>query len=122
MILIGSLEWARILLQINSVGAASQAIARLASVCDPGAINPNQALNDFMPGLPEGLLSLSYLPSGCDANSCQWIAVNVVPSNPLDSLNPWMGHALTWPALSTVVPRESMTSRGGSTFSSLCQS
>jgi len=120
MLVIGILEWGRILMQISAVGEESQRLARLASLCDVGAIHADSELEQFLPGLPLGLLTVNYLPEGCDASSCQWVSVSTHAGMTLESVNPFLAQTLSWPAITTSVPRESMAQSGSDLSRSVC--
>jgi Flp pilus assembly pilin Flp len=120
MLVIGMLECARLMMQINTVAAVSQILARSASVCDVKKINVASVLNQFMPGLPAELLSVDYLPSGCDTTNCQWVQVKTQIGIPLNSLNPFFSSSLNWPALIFTLPRESLSHSASDSMNPVC--
>jgi hypothetical protein len=120
MLLLGTLEFARLMMQINTVAAVSQILARAASKCDVGGVNAASALNPFMQGLPSELLSVAYLPDGCDAGDCQWVQVKILPHVPLNSANPFLSSSLSWPALTVTRPRETLNSAYSTGSDVLC--
>jgi len=119
-LLIGTLEFARLMMQINTVAAVSQMLARAASKCDVGSVNAASGLNQFMPGLPTKLLSVEYLPVGCGASDCQWVQVKTLPGISLNSTNPFFSSSLSWPVLTVTQPRESLNSSYSAALNLLC--
>jgi Flp pilus assembly pilin Flp len=120
MLVIGILECARLMMQINTVAAVSQILARAASVCDVKKVNQVSFLNQLMPGLPAELISVEYLPSGCDTTNCQWVQVKTQIGISLDSVNPFINSSLSWPALIFTLPRESLSHSASYAMNPLC--
>lgn len=122
MVLIGTLEFARLMMQFNAVSAMTQILARSAVVCDVGSLNADAVLHSWMPDLPDGVLNVDYLPSGCDVSNCQWVQVSTRPNFPVNSLNPFLGTSLNWPVFYSSLPRETLSSTASSSPNPLCLS
>ena len=112
-LLIGIMEFGRIIFAFNSAAEATRFGARIAVVCDPDSkpmiVSKMQLL---MPYLTTAQISVSYLPAGCDVNTCQQVQVGVTGINyrpliPVASLN------ISMPPFTTTLPRESMRSTIG---------
>lgn len=122
MLMIGALEWGRILMQMNAAAELTQLLTRSLALCDPGSVNIDSKVQQFMPGLPPNLFQVRYQPSGCDANTCQWITVETNPVVPLEILNPFFSQGFTWPRLSSTAVRESMSTVVNGVPNSVCLS
>jgi len=112
-LLIAIMEFGRILFAFNSAAEATRFGARIAVVCDPNSttmiVSKMQLL---MPSLTTANISISYLPNGCDVNTCKQVQVGVTgityrPLIPVPSLN------ISMPPFTTTLPRESMRSTIG---------
>lgn len=109
-LLIAIMEFGRILFAFNSAAEATRFGARVAVVCDPSSqatiVSKMQLL---MPYLTTANISISYLPAGCNVNTCEQVQVGVTGINfrpliPVASLN------ISMPPFTTTLPRESMRS------------
>lgn len=109
-LLIGVMEFGRILFAFNSAAEATRFGARVAAVCNPYSesmiISKMQLM---MPQLTTSNVSISYIPAGCDVNSCQRVQVGVTgitftPMIPVPALN------IAMPPFTATLPRESMQS------------
>ncbi len=109
-LLIAIMEFGRIMFAFNSAAEATRFGARIAVVCDPNStamiVSKMQLL---MPYLATANISISYIPNGCDVNTCQQVQVGVTgisyrPLIPVASLN------IAMPSFTTTLPRESMRS------------
>lgn len=109
-LLLGIMEFGRILFAFNSAAEATRFGARVAVVCDPGSESMILAkMQYFMPILTSANASIAYLPSGCDVNTCQQVQVSLSgityqPIIPLISLD------IPLQSFTTTLPRESMQS------------
>lgn len=122
MLMIGALEWGRILMQMSAAAEMTQLLTRSLALCDPGSVNVASKVQQFMPGFPQDLFQVRYQPTGCDASTCQWITVETNPVVPLEILNPFSSQWFTWPRLSSTGVRESMSSVVNGFPNSVCLS
>ncbi|CAN0626902.1 TadE family protein [Burkholderia multivorans] len=118
-LLIGICEFGRVLFYWNTASEAMRLGARTATVCDVGASVVKTRITSLLPVLASSNVSLSYLPSGCDADpatarsTCTFVTVKVTNVT-ITTLIPFVKVAVTMPPFTTTLPRESMaTSTGG---------
>ncbi|MGU7772868.1 TadE/TadG family type IV pilus assembly protein [Burkholderia sp. MR1-5-21] len=119
-LLIGICEFGRVLFYWNTASEAMRLGARTATVCDADATVIKQRITSLLPILSNANVTLTYLPSGCDADAatarstCTFVTVQV--SNvTVSTLIPFVSVSVTMPPFTTTLPRESMaTSTGGS--------
>lgn len=117
-ILIGTLEFGRVLFYMNSAAEATRFGARIAVVCDINAPGIKSNMKKRLAILADNNIDVKYVPGGCSQASCKSISVAItgvtvatfIPFVP-DSVN-----AISLPSFSTTLPRESMDS----TDNSLC--
>ena len=64
-VLIGILEFGRMLFYWNSVTEATRLGARIAVVCDIGEANIKTRMQEISPYVPAGNINVAYAPSGC---------------------------------------------------------
>lgn len=118
-LLIGILEFARVLYYWNTASEAVRLGARTAVVCDADASVIKSKITALLPLLGSSNVSLSYTPSGCDSdpdtarNTCTFVTVSVTNVS-VQTMIPFVPLTLTMPPLTTTLPRESLaTSTGG---------
>ena len=117
-ILIGVLEFGRVLFYMNSAAEATRFGARIAVVCDINATGIESNMIKRLGILTGDNINVDYVPAGCSQASCKSISVGItgvtvgtfIPFVP-DSVS-----TITLPPFSTSLPRESMDS----TDNSLC--
>ena len=117
-ILIGILEFGRVLFYMNSAAEATRFGARIAVVCDMNASGIRSNMIKRLSILTNNNINVDYVPGGCSQASCKSITVAIsgvtvgtfIPFVP-DSVS-----TITLPPFSTSLPRESMDS----TDNSLC--
>lgn len=112
-VLIGILEFGRMLFYWNSVTEATRLGARIAVVCDIGEANIKARMQEISPYVPAGNINVAYTPSGCGAANCESVTVSVDPGVPFDLMIPLVPLSITLRGFSTTLPRESLDSSGG---------
>lgn len=119
-LLIGILEFSRLLFYWNTVAEATRLGARMAVVCDANASIIATRMRSLLPLLQTNNIQLSYSPSNCapDAatarSQCESVTVSVVNVS-VRTVIPLVPLTLTVPPFTTTLSRESMnTSTGGS--------
>lgn len=118
VILMGVIEFSRLMMAWGTAAEATRLAARLASTCDMGStqeIRIRDRVKYFVTasgqidlGTRTDWLVLNYLPSGCTADTCTLVEakLNLVKANLLIPLPGFSG--IPVPAYSTRVMRESM--------------
>ena len=112
-VLIGILEFGRMLFYWNSVTEATRLGARIAVVCDIGEANIKTRMQQISPYLPAGSINVAYAPSGCGPTNCESVTVSVAPGVSFDLMVPLVPLSVSLPGFSTTLPRESLDSSGG---------
>jgi Flp pilus assembly protein TadG len=114
-VLLGIMDFGRILFAWNSAAEATRLGARVSVVCDKGAARVLADMQKFVPITSSNLKIDWYDGSGnvstsCDSTNCAGVAVSITgltikPVSPLT----WIGFSsLTVPGFSTYLPREIM--------------
>ncbi|WP_179400627.1 TadE/TadG family type IV pilus assembly protein [Burkholderia guangdongensis] len=129
-LLIGIIEFGRVMFYWNTASEAVRLAARTATVCDVNSSVVAKRVTTLLPILQTANVSVSYTPSGCTASTCSFVTVSVtnvtIPTFiPLLSVRaggvPMLGSGritVTMPPFTTTLPRESLTSSTGGT---VCQ-
>lgn len=124
-LLLGIMDFGRMLLMWNSAAEATRWGARIAVVCDKAT--PDQVrskMKQIMPQLADANIVIEWqnpqgvADNGCDKNTCKGVEVRIYnnpgdgadPSNlKFDPVSPFMGFVIPpVPAFATYLPRESM--------------
>ena len=116
-LMIGVLEFGRVLFYWNTATEAARLGARVAVVCDVGTSLVKSKMRNLMPLLQNSNIQVSYTPSGCDSSSCTFVTVGFTGLT-VHTFMPFVPISMTLPAFSTTLPRESLTSSTGGT---VCQ-
>lgn len=115
-VLLGILDFGRILFTWNAVGEATRWGARQAVVCGQGSTSVLSKMQTILPTLTSANVSVQWydtsgaVSTSCDATSCGGVAVSVTgmtvaPYSPAT----WIGFSqLAVPGFSTYLPREVM--------------
>lgn len=115
-VLLGILDFGRILFTWNAVGEATRWGARQAVVCGQGSTSVLGKMHTILPTLTSANVSVQWydtsgaVSTSCDATSCGGVAVSVTgmtvaPYSPAT----WIGFSrLAVPGFSTYLPREIM--------------
>lgn len=114
-LLLGIVDFGRVLFQWNAAAEATRLGARMAVVCDPGDPSIRARMRTMMlnQGLSDAQLVITYNPAGCNASSCTSVTVSI-NGYQIPFISPLMGFAMPdVPPFSTTLPRESMDSAGG---------
>ncbi|MEX3959319.1 TadE family protein [Trinickia sp. EG282A] len=116
-VLIGIMEFSRVLFYWNTATEAARLGARVAAVCDVGAAIVKTKMERLLPLLADSNIQVTYTPSGCDASNCTFVTVGYTGLT-VNTLIPFVPISMALPPFSTALPRESLTS---STGGSVCQ-
>ena len=113
MLLIGILEFGRLLYYWNSAEEATRLGARIAVVCDKDDSAIKAQMTQIFPALPQSEIVLSYEPAGCTVNDCQRVTVSLAGNIPIATFIPFVSLSVSLPPATTSLPRESMNGMGG---------
>lgn len=113
-LLLGIIEFGRVLFTWNSVAEATRWGARLAVVCDKDDATIKERMRLIAGTLTDSNIDIRYLnpPSAvntCDKSSCKRVEVSVSGAS-ITPMIPFLGLTLTIPPFTTSLPRESMES------------
>ncbi|MDD5329660.1 MAG: pilus assembly protein [Sulfuricella sp.] len=108
-LLLGIMEFGRLLFTWNSAAEATRWGARLAVVCDLGDATIKDKMRLIMPQLQDSNIVIAYTPDPCDETNCQSVAVSVTGVS-ITTMIPILNVTLPIPPFSTSLPRESMSS------------
>ncbi len=124
------IEVARLMLVFNMAAEATRLAARLASICDMGAVQQTQirqqvrvfveSSGQIQVGTRSDWLTLTYWPALCTQNTCQQVQASLVSLEavlplPLGSLS------LPLPPFRTTVLREAMSTAVGGEINPRCE-
>jgi Flp pilus assembly protein TadG len=116
-LLIGIMEFARILFYWNTAAETARLGARVAIVCDLNAAAIKSKMIALMPQLGNANIQVTYAPSGCDATSCTLVTVSYTGLT-FQTFIPFVPISVALPPFTTTLPRESMSSATGGTVCS----
>ena len=108
-LMFGVIEMSRALYYWNTATEATRLGARLAVVCDQDASTIKTKMQAMLSVLEADQISVTYLPAGCDSNSCRSITVSINGFN-FNTLVSLLPLNIPMPSFSTTLPRESMDS------------
>lgn len=111
MVLLGTIEFGRLLWVWNAASEATRFGARLAVVCNVGEPNVVAHMRSRLPYLAAGHISVQYLPAGCTSADCQTVRVTLAGYTH-QPIIPYVGLNVTIPPFQTTLPREFMQSAG----------
>jgi len=112
-VLIGIMEFARVLFYWNTAAEATRLGARLAVVCDKDDPHIRQRMTEMLTILPAAKINIDYEPAGCTIDSCRTVTVSISEGVPVTTVIPFVPVMLTLPGFSTSLPKESMSSASG---------
>ncbi|WP_019448704.1 TadE family protein [Cupriavidus sp. BIS7] len=122
-LLIGIVEFSRVLFYWNTAAEVTRLAARTAVVCDSDSAVIKSRMENLLPLLQDSNISVSYLPTGCDIDTataratCQTVTVSVTNVT-IATVIPVMRLRIGMPPFTTTMTRESMqTSTGGAVCS-----
>ncbi|WP_430229539.1 TadE/TadG family type IV pilus assembly protein [Nitrosomonas communis] len=107
--LIGVMEMSRVLFYWNTATEATRLGARLAVVCNQDATAIKTKMQAMLSVLGSSNITVDYLPSGCDSNTCTSITVGITGLT-VSTVIPFVPLNINMPSFSTTLPRESMDS------------
>ncbi|MDT4879376.1 hypothetical protein FQZ97_1150470 [compost metagenome] len=119
--LIGIVEFSRVLFYWNTAGEATRLGARVAAVCDYKANGIYSQMKQLLPILSTDNIQVTYEPSfptKCDPDAatarstCESVTVRIVGLK-VDTVIPIVPVSVTMPPFTTTLPRESMNSATG---------
>jgi Flp pilus assembly protein TadG len=110
MLMLGAIEFGRVLFYWNTTAEATRLGARVAVVCDLDDSQVKTRMAALFPRLQATDISVSYLPAGCNVDSCQSVTVSVNPGKVIDTFIPFAEISLTMPPFTTTLSRESLQS------------
>lgn len=117
ILLIGIFEFGRVMFTWNSAVEATRRGARLAVVCNLDDAQIKAQMRSILPVIEDGDILITYLPSGCDANSCESVTVEILPGNQSSKAFqyyiPLMSSSWKIPQFITTLTRESLSSGSG---------
>jgi Flp pilus assembly protein TadG len=119
-LLLGIMEMGRVLFYWNTVTEVTRLGARLAVVCDMNDADIEKRMAKLLPQV-KGHVTVSYLPTSCNVNTCQQVMVSVSPGVAIPTYIPFVPTSLKLPAFQTTLPRESMQSTFNGTANPVCQ-
>lgn len=120
-LLIGIMEFGRIIFYWNAATEATRLGARLAVVCDLDDSTIKSKMNALFPVIDTTEIQIIYEPAGCTTTNCQQVQVSIVKPDPQwTALRSFLSSAPdawvfrpSFPRFSTTLPRESMRSSFG---------
>lgn len=110
-LVLGIMEFGRVLFTWNSAAEATRYGTRIAVVCDPGSrALILKRMQKILPALADSQLVLDYIPSGCDAANCRRVTIGVQNISVTSMIPIPGGLKFTIPSFTTTLTRESMDS------------
>jgi Flp pilus assembly protein TadG len=117
LLLLAIFEFGRLMFTWNSAVEATRRGARLAVVCDLDVPAIKTQMRSILPVVSDSDIQISYLPSGCDADSCESVTVRILPGGQTDAAFqyyiPFLNSAWKIPEFSTTLTRESLSTGSG---------
>lgn len=120
MLMIGMMEMGRVLFYWNTATEATRLGARTAAVCDVGDADIKAKMHAMLDVLPTSAITVTYTPSGCTVDTCRYVTVAINSGVSVATYIPFVPLALSLPAMSTTLPRESMLSTVGGSPNPMC--
>lgn len=114
-LLIGIMEFSRVLFYMNTAAEATRLGARLAVVCDVNTPIVKTKMIGMLNILTTSDISVGYTPAGCSSSTCT--SVTVAVSKNINTFIPFVPLTISMPSFSTTLPRESLTSANNSVCS-----
>jgi hypothetical protein len=106
VLVVGILEFGRIVFAWNAAAEATRAGARVASVSTMHSANIAEAMRRVIGDLKDSQITVDYLPAGCNPDTCEAITVSVLGY----AISPLIAPvaAVSVPISTTTVQRESL--------------
>ncbi len=112
-LLIGIMEFGRLLFYWNTAGEATRLGARIAVVCNKDDSEIKLKMRQMLSFLTDDQISVQYDPVGCTVDTCRNVTVSIAPGISVRTFIPFVPITPSLPGFSTSLPRESMDSAGG---------
>lgn len=119
-LLLGIMEFGRVLFYWNTAAEVTRWGARMAVVCDAREAIIKNRMSEMLPVLKSASISMAYEPSGCDVDAdtaratCRSVSVSVANVS-IATVIPLVPLTISMPPFTTTMSRESMrTATGGS--------
>jgi len=112
-LLIGIMEFGRVLFYWNTAAEATRLGARMAVVCSKDDADIKQKMRGMLSFLADDQIQVAYEPVGCTIDNCQSVTVSIASGVSVSTVIPFVPLTIPLPAFSTSLPRESMDSAGG---------
>lgn len=126
LLLIGIIEWGRVLFYWNTAVEGTRAAARTAVVCDLDAGAIKRRITTLLPQVAPESISVHYLPENCSAtalpNLCETVTVSLAPNSVvIDTFIPFVSFSsITMPSFTTTLTTESLQSQPGGVGNPSC--
>lgn len=125
LLLLGIVEWARMLFYWNTAVEATRDAARTAVVCNLDAPAIRQRVTTLLPRVTAADIDVSYAPAGCSAQAapiCETVTVSIRPAAVVvDTYIPFVPFtSITMPGFSTTLTTESLQSSPGGVANPRC--
>lgn len=108
-LVIGAIEFSRLMLTWNMAVETTRLGARVAVVCDKNDTAIKRRMREMLPPLSDANIVVSYPTSGCTARSCEPVTVRIVNFD-VPLVIPGIPLSFTLPSLATSLPSESLSS------------
>jgi Flp pilus assembly protein TadG len=112
-LLIGIMEFSRVLFYWNSAEEATRLGARIAVVCDKDDAVIKVKMREIFPVVPANKILVDYEPAGCTIQTCERVTVSIDSGVPIATFIPFVALSLALPPFTASLPRESMNGVGG---------
>lgn len=114
-LLLGIMEFGRLMFTWNSAVEATRRGARLAIVCNMNADGIKTSMQGILPFISTGDITVSYSPSSCTgAADCESVTVAISPTAPAFTYAiPFVNATWNIPEFSTTLTRESLSNGTG---------
>jgi len=121
MLLIGAMEFGRVLFYWNTTAEATRLGARMAVVCDKDANQIYTKMSALFPTITSSDIDVTYLPVGCSVDTCESVTVTIKPDKIIPTFIPYAALNLKLPPFTTTLSRESMQSTFAGIQNPICQ-
>jgi len=118
-LLLGILEFGRVLFTWNSAVEATRYGARVAVVCDIGSAAIVSRMQLIMPDIAAANVAVTYQPAGCVQDTCERVKVKVQGLS-VTPMIPLLNVTLPVPSSETSLLRESLASSIGGNSNPVC--
>lgn len=118
-LLLGILEFGRVLFKYNSAVEATRYGARVAVVCDIGSTAIVSKMQQIMPDIATANVAVTYEPTACVQNTCERVKVKIQGLS-VTPMIPVLNVTLPIPSSETSLLRESMASSIGGASNPVC--